>query len=75
MKILSYNVNGIRAAISKGLIDWLREENPDVLCLQETKAQPEQIDAALFEERGYHCYFLSAEKRIQRSGYFNQKRA
>lgn len=63
MKILSYNVNGIRAAISKGLIDWLREENPDVLCLQETKAQPEQIDAALFEERGYHCYFLSAEKK------------
>ncbi|MBP6230181.1 MAG: exodeoxyribonuclease III [Paludibacteraceae bacterium] len=63
MKIISYNVNGIRSAISKGLPDWLREENPDVLCLQETKAQPEQIDNALFEELGYHCYFHSAEKK------------
>jgi exodeoxyribonuclease III len=63
MKIISYNVNGIRSAISKGLVDWLETENPDVLCLQETKAQPEQIEASLFEAIGYHCYFHSAEKK------------
>ncbi|HOR41142.1 MAG: exodeoxyribonuclease III [Paludibacteraceae bacterium] len=63
MNIISYNVNGIRSAISKGLIDWIKEENPDVLCFQETKAQPEQIDTSLFEALGYHCYFHSAEKK------------
>ena len=42
MKIVTYNVNGIRSAIGKGLCDWIADERPDVLCLQETKAQPEQ---------------------------------
>ncbi len=63
MKIISYNVNGIRAALRKGFADWLTEENPDVLCLQETKAQPEQIDTMLFAELGYTTYIHSAEKR------------
>jgi len=63
MKIISYNVNGIRAAISKDFAGWLREENPDVLCLQETKAQPEQIDVFLFAELGYKSYLHSAEKK------------
>ncbi len=43
MKIISYNVNGIRAALTKGLAQWLEEEKPDVVCIQETKAQVEQI--------------------------------
>lgn len=62
-KIISYNVNGIRAAINKGFADWLKKEDPDVLCIQETKAQPEQIDSALFETLGYHSYWFSAQKK------------
>ena len=45
MKIITYNVNGLRAAVSKGLPEWLAKEQPDVLCLQETKLQPEQYPA------------------------------
>ena len=63
MKIISYNVNGIRAAIGKGFAEWLVSESPDIICLQETKAQPEQIDSALFQELGYHSYFHSAQKK------------
>ena len=63
MKIVSYNVNGIRAAIGKGLVSWLRDADVDVLCLQETKAQADQIDAKAFEELGYNCYFTCAEKK------------
>ncbi|MDR2823681.1 MAG: exodeoxyribonuclease III [Prevotellaceae bacterium] len=63
MKIISYNVNGIRAALTKDFVDWLRAESPDVLCLQETKAQPEQIDIALFAELGYTTFLHSAQKK------------
>ena len=63
MKIISYNLNGIRSAISKGLLDWLREENPDVFCIQESKAQPDQIDVMAFQELGYRSYIHSAEKK------------
>jgi len=63
MRIISYNVNGIRSAINKGFIDWLKEENPDVVCIQETKAQPEQIDTESFEKLGYHTYSFSAQKK------------
>ena len=64
MKIISYNVNGIRAALRKGLIDWLSTVDADVVCFQETKAQPEQIDDELFKAIGYeHCYWFSAEKK------------
>ncbi|MGM0579998.1 MAG: exodeoxyribonuclease III [Bacteroidota bacterium] len=63
MKIISYNVNGIRAAERKGLSQWLKEENPDVLCLQELKANQDQIDLSVFEELGYHIYLHSAEKK------------
>ena len=63
MIIVSYNLNGIRAAMSKGLLDWLRQYNPDVFCIQESKAQPEQIDLLAFEELGYHAYLHSAEKK------------
>lgn len=63
MKIISYNVNGIRAAIRKGLFDWLKAADPDVLLLQETKAMEEQVDPELLAETGYHTYFHSAEKK------------
>ncbi len=63
MKVISYNVNGIRAAVKKGLMEWLQAANPDVLCLQETKAQPEQIDHELIKETGYHGYYHSAQKK------------
>jgi exodeoxyribonuclease-3 len=61
--IISYNVNGIRAAQRKGWLDWLQAESPEVLCLQETKAQPDQLDEALLNPTGYHTYWHSAEKK------------
>lgn len=61
-KIISYNVNGIRAAMGKDLAGWIKEENPDIICIQETKAQKEQIDIAVIEYLGYHHYWYSAEK-------------
>jgi exodeoxyribonuclease-3 len=64
MKIISYNVNGIRAAINKGFIDWLQIADPDVVCLQETKALEEQLDLDLFHNSGYKfTYWFSAKKK------------
>ncbi|PKP04040.1 MAG: exodeoxyribonuclease III [Bacteroidetes bacterium HGW-Bacteroidetes-9] len=63
MKIITYNVNGIRSAIGKGLVTWLMREKPDIVCLQETKAQPDQIPVDEFEALGYHCSWFSAQKR------------
>jgi len=64
MKIISYNVNGIRAALKKGFLDWLKAANPDVICIQETKAHKEQLDLSLFEEAGYsYHYWFSAQKK------------
>jgi exodeoxyribonuclease-3 len=64
MKIISYNVNGIRAALNKGFITWLKAANPDVICIQETKAHKEQLDLNLFEEAGYpYHYWFSAQKK------------
>lgn len=64
MKIISYNVNGIRAALKKGFIDWLKSANPDVICLQEIKAQEDQLDLSVFEDAGYHySYWFSAQKK------------
>lgn len=64
MKIISYNVNGIRAALKKGFIDWLVAANPDVLCLQETKAHKDQLDLSEFEAAGYpFTYWFSAQKK------------
>ncbi|NVK52033.1 MAG: exodeoxyribonuclease III [Flavobacteriaceae bacterium] len=64
MKIISYNVNGIRAALKKGFIDWLQVANPDVICIQETKAHKEQLDVSEFAAAGYpYNYWFSAEKK------------
>jgi exodeoxyribonuclease-3 len=62
-RIITYNVNGIRAAIKKGLFDWLKASDPDIVLLQETKAQPEQVPLFDLEMMGYRCYFHSAEKK------------
>jgi len=64
MKVISYNVNGIRAALKKGFVEWLTAADPDVLCLQEIKAQEDQLDLSLFEEAGYkYNYWFSAQKK------------
>ena len=63
MKIISYNVNGIRAALKKGLADWLKTVNPDILCIQETKAQKDQINSSIFEQLGYESFWFSAQKK------------
>ncbi len=64
MKIISYNVNGIRAAMRKGFIEWLQMANPDVICLQETKANFDQVEIAAIENAGYPFhYWFSAEKK------------
>jgi len=60
MKLASWNVNGLRSCLGKGFLDYVRAEDPDVICLQETKLQPEQ---AVFELEGYHRYFNSADKK------------
>ena len=62
-KIISYNVNGIRAAINKGLLAWMKKVKPGMLCIQETKAQPDQVDLDLFRKLGYIDYWHSAEKK------------
>jgi len=62
LKIISYNVNGIRAAARKGLFEWLNESKPDLLLIQETKAKPEQLNPKLWESLGYKAVFHSAEK-------------
>lgn len=64
MKIVSYNVNGIRAALKKGFIEWLQSVNPDVVCLQEIKAQKDQLDLSIFKDAGYqYTYWYSAQKK------------
>lgn len=65
MRIISYNVNGIRAAFTKDFVGWLSSANPDVICIQESKAGNDQIDIQSFEQIGYHSYWFSA----QRKGY------
>jgi exodeoxyribonuclease III len=63
MRIISYNVNGIRSAISKGLLDWLKTNPADVICVQETKATKENVDHKPFADLGYHDYWFSAQKK------------
>jgi exodeoxyribonuclease-3 len=63
MKIISYNVNGIRAAQRKGFEEWIAENDFDIICLQESKAQPEQVEWEQLAELGYRDYWFSAEKK------------
>jgi len=63
MRIISYNVNGLRSAISKGFTDWLATDPADVVCLQEVKAHKENVDFASIEALGYETYWYPAEKK------------
>lgn len=63
LRIVSYNVNGIRSAISRGLIEWLKTDPADIVCVQETKAHKDNVAHALFTELGFHHYWFSARKK------------
>jgi exodeoxyribonuclease III len=63
LKIITYNVNGIRSALSKDWFQWLKAASPDVICLQEIKASPDQVDCKPFEELGYSLYWYPAQKK------------
>ncbi len=63
MRIISYNVNGIRSAIKKGFIDWLKTDPADIICIQETKAERDNVDHRSFTELGFHDYWFSARKK------------
>ena len=62
MRIFSWNVNGVRAIEKKGFLEWIDEEDPDIICIQETKAKIEQLGSSLIEDHGYHTYWHSAER-------------
>ena len=63
MKIISYNINGIRAALKKNLINWIQSESPDIICFQEIKANKEQFDFEIFNSLGYYNFWFSAQKK------------
>ena len=63
MRLISWNVNGIRAVQKKGFVAWLLREDPDILCLQETKAESSQLDNDLINVPGYHSFWCSADKK------------
>lgn len=66
MKIISFNANGVRSAANKGFFDWLREQKADVVCLQETKSQEDQLSDPMFRPDGHHCFYRDA---ITKKGY------
>jgi len=66
MKLITWNVNGIRAVLNKGFLEWFSKESPDILCLQETKAHPDQLGFELTHPAGYHAFFSSS---IGKKGY------
>ncbi len=68
MKLISWNVNGLRAVTKKGFVEWLYQTSPDVLCLQEIKAEAEQLSDEVRAPRGYHAYFSSSKLRKGYSG-------
>ena len=63
MRIITFNANGIRSAARKGFCDWLKRQNADVVCIQETKAQEHQLEGDHYYPDGCHCYYHDAEKR------------
>ncbi len=63
MRVITLNVNGIRAAARKGFFDWLPRQRADVVCLQETRAQEHQRDDGLYRPKGFHCYYQDAERK------------
>ena len=73
MRIISLNANGIRSAGSKGVFEWLRAQNADVVCLQETKAQEDQLTDAMFRPDGHHSFYRDATSKKGYSGDSDQK--
>ena len=63
MRLISWNVNGIRAAVKKGFLDYLKKEEPDILCIQESKAHKEQLTSEILNDHGYHTYWHSGIKK------------
>lgn len=63
ISIVSYNLNGIRSAMNKGFTQWLEKTNPDIICVQEIKANPEQVEAEIFSHLGYEAYWFPAVKK------------
>ena len=63
IKIISYNINGIRAALRKNLLNWIKDYDPDIVCFQEIKANEDQFDKSLFSDLGYYNYWFSAQKK------------
>jgi exodeoxyribonuclease-3 len=63
LRIISYNVNGIRSAMKKGFIDWLKTNPADIICVQETKAMKDNVDHRQFTDLGFHDYWFSAQKK------------
>ena len=63
MRLISWNVNGIRAAVKKGFLDYLEKEDPDILCIQESKANKEQLSSEILEDHGYYAYWHSGIKK------------
>ena len=68
MRIISFNANGIRSAASKGFFDWLQRQQADVTCIQETKAQEDQLDDPVFRPEGHHCFYKDATTKKGYSG-------
>ncbi len=68
MRIVTFNANGIRSAASKGFFDWLKKQNADVVCLQETKAQEDQLTDPMFRPDGHHCFYRDASTKKGYSG-------
>ncbi len=75
MKVITLNANGIRSAAKKGVFDWLSREKADVVCIQETKAQRDQLDDEIFHPQGYHCFYHDAEKKGYSGTALYSKRA
>ena len=63
MRIITLNVNGVRSASRKGVFEWLRRQKADVICLQETKAQEDQLTDPMFRPDGHHCFYFDAKKK------------
>jgi exodeoxyribonuclease-3 len=63
MRVISINANGIRAAARKGFFDWLARQRADIVCVQETKAQVEQLEAPVFRPNNFHCTYCDALKK------------
>lgn len=75
MKVITLNANGIRSAAKKGAFDWLVQENADVVCIQETKAQLDQLADEVFHPKGYHCFYHDAVKKGYSGTALYSKRA